>query len=213
MLPKFSDDINDLSGGYHVTGSAAIALQLLEMSESKAAKTVKAQYDRASFGFRQTDFDGNGCDARDDVLARDLTSLKFAHAGSCIVQSGILNDPYTAQTIDFVRGPKTSAAVQIDHVVALENAWISGAYAWTKAERYRFGNDPYNLLAVDGSSNQEKGSSSAAYWLPSSKTYQCSYVSRQIGVKTKYRLTIAQSEKQAMLVVLHSCPHQELPKE
>ncbi|WP_094694545.1 HNH endonuclease family protein [Bifidobacterium aquikefiri] len=210
LLPKFSDHINDLSGGYHATGAAATAMQLLRVSDIVPTST---KYDRASFGFRETDVDGNGCDVRDDVLTRDFSSVKFTYTGSCIVQSGVLKDPYTAQTMNFVRGAKTSAKVQIDHVVALENAWKSGAHAWTKAEKYRFGNDPYNLLAVNGSANQEKGSASAAYWLPSNKAYQCSYVSRQIAVKTKYRLTITKSERQAMLIVLHGCPHQKLPKE
>ncbi|WP_236840072.1 HNH endonuclease family protein, partial [Bifidobacterium breve] len=82
------------------------------------------------------------------------------------VVSGTLDDPYTGQTINFVRGRTTSAKVQIDHVVALENAWQSGANKWPATKRHEFGNDPYNLLAVNGPANQEKGSASAAYWLP-----------------------------------------------
>ena len=127
-------------------------------------------YDRDSFGFRTTDVDGNGCDVRDDVLARDLTDITYKYAGSCVVESGTLADPYTAQIIHFVRGRATSAKVQIDHVVALENAWQSGAHDWSTAKRHEFGNDPYNLLAVDGPANQEKGSASAAYWLPTNAT-------------------------------------------
>ncbi len=116
-------------------------------------------YDRDSFGFRTTDVDGNGCDVRDDVLARDLTDITYKYAGSCVVESGTLADPYTAQTIHFVRGRATSAKVQIDHVVALENAWQSGARDWSTAKRHEFGNDPYNLLAVDGPANQESSPS------------------------------------------------------
>ncbi len=106
-----------------------------------------------------------------------------------MVESGTLADPYTAQTIHFVRGRATSAKVQIDHWVALENAWQSGARDWSTAKRHEFGNDPYNLLAVDGPANQEKGSASAAYWLPTNADYRCDYVARQIGVKDKYQLT------------------------
>ena len=130
-----------------------------------------------------------------------------------MVISGTLQDPYTNKSIAFVRGASTSAAVQIDHVVALENAWKSGAHAWTTADKYRFSNDPYNLLAVDGDANQEKGSASADLWLPSNSSYRCDYVSRQIAVKAKYHLSVTSSERQAMLTVLHACPNQALPDE
>lgn len=101
--------------------------------------------------------------------------------------------------------------MQIDHVVALENAWQSGARDWSTAKRHEFGNDPYNLLAVDGPANQEKGSASAAYWLPTNADYRCDYVARQIGVKDKYQLTVTSQEKDAMLAVLHTCPGQAVP--
>ena len=145
-------------------------------------------------------------EAGEDVLARDLTDVRYiAGSGSssdsgsgsgagCKVKSGVLSDPYTGTTIRFTRGVKTSSAVQIDHVVALENAWQSGANQWGRTKRYRFGNDMYNLLAVDGPANQEKGSASAAYWLPTNGAYRCDYVARQIGVKDKYGLTVTTQE-------------------
>ena len=110
-----------------------------------------------------------------------------------------------------MRGVKTSSAVQIDHVVALENAWQSGANTWDHTKLYQFGTDMYNLLAVDGPANQQKGSASAAYWLPTNSEYRCDYVARQIGVKDKYGLTVTTQEKRAMLSVLHGCPAQALP--
>ena len=124
----------------------------------------------------------------------------------------MLHDPYTGKTIRFTRGVKTSSAVQIDHVVALENAWRSGASAWDAGKRYAFANDPYNLLAVDGPANQAKGSASAAYWLPTNSAYRCDYVARQIGVKAKYSLSVTSNEKTAMQAVLHTCPAQEIPQ-
>ena len=162
LLPQVSSDAAKITGGYTATGSAADTLNALAVDDNQSS----SGYDRDSFGFRTTDVDGNGCDVRDDVLARDLTDITYKYAGSCVVESGTLADPYTAQTIHFVRGRATSAKVQIDHVVALENAWQSGAHDWSTAKRHEFGNDPYNLLAVDGPANQEKGSASAAYWLP-----------------------------------------------
>ena len=157
-------------------------------------------------------------------MARDLTDVRYiAGSGSssdsgsgsgagCKVKSGVLSDPYTGTTIRFTRGVKTSSAVQIDHVVALENAWQSGANQWDRTKRYRFGNDMYNLLAVDGPANQEKGSASAAYWLPTNGAYRCDYVARQIGVKAKYGLTVTTKEKRAMLSVLRACPAQAVPE-
>ncbi|BAQ32204.1 HNH endonuclease family protein [Bifidobacterium scardovii] len=206
-LPKVSPDVGKLTGEYAASGPAADALNRLTVNDSP----VTTGYDRDLFGYRKTDDDGNGCDARDDVLARDMTDVTYTHAGGCTVKTGVLDDPYTGETIHFVRGQKTSSAVQIDHVVALENAWQSGASMWDSAKRYRYGNDMYNLLAVDGTANQGKGSSSAAYWLPTNGAFRCDYVARQIGVKAKYELSVTTAEKRAMLSVLRSCPSEQLP--
>lgn len=208
VLPKISQPVGQLTGEYSASGPAADALNALAVNDSPKA----GGYQRDAFGYRQTDADGNGCDVREDVLTRDMTDVQYTYAGGCKVKSGVLHDPYTGKTIHFVRGEKTSSAVQIDHVVALENAWQSGASAWDTAKRYRYGNDMYNLLAVDGPANQEKGSASAAYWLPTNGAYRCQYVARQIGVKTKYGLTVTSQEKRSMQSVLHACPAQELPQ-
>src|SRR5690606_24700776 len=113
------------------------------------------------------DPDRNGCDTRNDVLARDLTGLTFRPGTQdCIVTSGTLQDPYSGTTIDFVRGNDTSTAVQIDHVVALSDAWQKGAQQWDEQTRVRFNNDPLNLLAVDGPLNMQKGDGDTATWLP-----------------------------------------------
>jgi hypothetical protein len=209
VLPKISEPVGQLTGEYAANGPAADALNALSVNDSPKS----GGYQRDSFGYNQTDTDGNGCDVREDVLTRDMTDVKYTYAGGCKVKSGVLHDPYTGKTIHFVRGVKTSSAVQIDHVVALDNAWQSGASAWDAAKRYRFGNDMLNLLAVDGSANQEKGSASAAYWLPTNSAYRCQYVARQIGVKTKYGLTITTQEKRSMQSVLHACPAQKLPQQ
>ncbi|WP_165775845.1 HNH endonuclease family protein [Bifidobacterium scaligerum] len=209
LLPEVSSDTARAVGRYTATGSAADTLAALTVDDNQNS----AGYDRNAFGFRETDTDGNGCDVREDVLARDLTDITYKTSGSCVVQSGTLADPYTGKTINFTRGRTTSSAVQIDHVVALENAWQSGARDWDSARRREFGNDPYNLLAVDGPANQDKGSASAAYWLPTNSGYRCAYVARQIGVKDKYGLSVTSAEKDAMLAVLHSCPGQAVPED
>ena len=204
VLPKISPEVGELTGEYAASGPAADVLETLRVDDAQS----KDGYDRDLFGYRETDDDGDGCDVRDEVLARDLEDVTFTTPGGCQVQSGVLHDLYTGKTIDFVRGPQTSSAVQ-----ALENAWQSGARDWDTAKRYKFGNDMYNLLAADGEANSEKGSASAAYWLPTNADFRCEYVARQIGVKDKYDLSVTTKEKQAMLSVLRSCLGQEVPAE
>ncbi|MFW6188720.1 MAG: GmrSD restriction endonuclease domain-containing protein [Actinomycetota bacterium] len=169
-----------------------------------------ADYDRLEQFGDWADPDGNGCDTRNDVLARDLTGVVVADDG-CTVRSGTLEDPYTGTTIPFVRGPATSADVQIDHVVALQNAWITGADRLTQDERADLANDPLNLLAVDGPTNGDKSAADAAEWLPPNEAYRCEYVARQIAVKSRYGLFVTAAEKDAMAGVLAGCPDQGLP--
>ena len=119
--------------------------------------------------------------------------------------SGILNDPYTGKVINFMRGKDTSEQVQIDHVVALSDAWQSGAQEISAQERLQLANDPENLLAVDGPANQQKSDSDAATWLPANASFRCSYVARQIRVKAKYHLWVKPAEKEAMINVLTPC--------
>lgn len=206
VLPKINNNVARITGEYEATGEAARFLRKL-----RVARPHRSGYERRAFGYRTTDEDGNGCDVREDVLARDLKNVQYKHAGFCKVRSGLLRDPYTGLNIRFVRGRKTSALVQIDHVVALQNAWESGAWNWTRKKRLKFGNDMMNLLAVQGAANQEKGSASAAYWLPSNKSFRCEYVARQIAVKYKYGLTVTSEEKESMAGVLHNCSAQKLP--
>jgi Protein of unknown function (DUF1524) len=144
----------------------------------------------------------HGCDARNNVLRRDLTATTFR--GSCTVITGTLTSPYTGAAIHFVRGPQ-SAAVQIDHVVALGDAWQTGAQSWSASERETFANDPGELLAVDGPSNEQKGDADAASWLPANKSFRCRYVSIQVAVKAKYHLWVTRAEHDAMARVLQGC--------
>ncbi|HET9127938.1 MAG TPA: HNH endonuclease family protein [Propionibacteriaceae bacterium] len=164
-------------------------------------------YSRRMFGDGWIDTDHNGCDTRNDILARDLTGVAFRPGTHhCIVVSGTLRDPYTGATIHFVRGVRTSNEVQIDHIVALGDAWQKGAQRWPADRRVAFANDPLNLLAVDGRANQEKGDGDAATWLPPNRAFRCDYVARQVAVKRKYGLWVTSAEQAAMVRVLTSCP-------
>lgn len=190
---------------------AAKALEVLETLAVKG-RAPKTGYERTEFGQAWADVDRNGCDTRNDMLSRDLTAKAFKPGTrDCLVLTGILADPYTAATIDFVRGSATSSAVQIDHVVALNDAWQKGAQQLTMAQRTAFANDPLNLLAVDGPSNQSKGAGDAATWLPPNKGYRCDYVARQISVKATYGLWVTQAEHDAMAGVLENCADVEVP--
>ncbi len=104
-------------------------------------------------------------------------------------------------------------AVQIDHVVALSDAWQKGAQRISQSQREALANDPLNLLAADGPANQQKSDADAASWLPANKSYRCIYVARQIAVKATYKLWITAAEKDAMTRVLNTCPDQTLPGE
>ncbi|MEU3162821.1 HNH endonuclease family protein [Streptosporangium sp. NPDC006930] len=185
--------------------SASEALKDLRKLEVKGRAPMTG-FNRDKFGPAWSDVDKNGCDTRNDILIRDLKEEVFKKGEEgCIVQSGILEDPYSGKTIKFERGTRTSMAVQIDHVIALADAWQKGAQQWPVSKRKELANDPLNLLAVDGPLNSQKGAGDAATWLPPSRAYRCPYVERQIKVKVKYEMWVTSGEKDAMEEVLKSC--------
>ena len=187
-----------------LTASKNSALESLEELAVKG-RTPKTNYDRSQFG----DGWGSvlGCSTRDIILNRDLTDVVFD--GECSVASGVLNDPYTDKKIIFSKDD--ASKVQIDHVVALSDAWQKGAQLLSRGVRKQLANDPLELLAVDGSANQQKSDGDAATWLPKNKGFRCEYVARQIAVKIKYHLWVTQAEKEAMASVLSGCPAHPLP--
>ncbi|MHA3700572.1 GmrSD restriction endonuclease domain-containing protein [Jatrophihabitans sp. YIM 134969] len=169
-------------------------------------------YDRAAFGQAWADVDRNGCDTRNDVLRRDVTAAVVdPDTHGCVVLSGSVDAPYSGTTLPFTRGADTSADVQIDHVVALGDAWQTGAQQWTATTRERFANDPANLLAVDGTLNQQKGAGDAATWLPPNKAFRCTYVTMQVAVKRDYGLWVTAPERDAIGRVLATCPGATTP--
>jgi hypothetical protein len=191
--------------------SVLSGLSIIESQITKG-RAPKTGYTRAQFGQTWADVDRNGCDTRNDILKRDLTAEVFKEkTRECVVLSGTLIDPFSGETINFVRGNVSSMEVQIDHVVALSNAWQTGAFKLSIQDRTAFANDPLNLLAVKGRLNSQKRDGDAATWLPPLKSYRCDYVSRQIAVKIKYKLWFTAPEKEAMVRILKSCPEKPLP--
>ncbi|MBT2513418.1 DUF1524 domain-containing protein [Arthrobacter sp. ISL-30] len=189
---------------------ATKAIDLLATLPIKG-RAPKTGYDRSLFGQAWVDVDRNGCDTRNDTLKRDLTAVTYTNSVPCKVQTGTLADPYTGTTINFIRGATTSDDVQIDHVVALSDAWQKGAQQLTLEQRTAFANDPLNLQATDGPTNIKKGDGDAATWLPSNKAFRCEYVARQISVKATYKLWVTQAEHDAMANILANCSGQLAP--
>lgn len=193
----------------HVDATASESLrQLSELEVAEAGLYGDAPpYSRDQFGDGWADLDGDNCNTRNEILARDLDEVVYRpQTNNCVVQAGRLRDPYTATTIDFERGPQTSEAVQIDHVVALADAWRAGAWQWDTADRLAFANDPLNLLAVDGPANQDKGAATADQWMPPSEEFACEYAARQVAVKYKWNLQITRAELATLNGVLADCP-------
>src|SRR5882757_7241225 len=195
------------SGGSVVAGDARSALAALPVK----GPAPLTGYSRAAFGPAWADVDRSGCDQRNQVLARDMTAVQLRKGSRCVVAFGRLLDPYTGKQINFVRGQGTSEAVQIDHVVALADAWRTGAQQLDQHTRAQMAGDLVELLAVDGPTNQAKRDRDAAAWLPANKAYRCNYVARQVAVKIKYRLWVIPAERDAIDRILAGCPIQPLP--
>jgi hypothetical protein len=163
------------------------------------------RYDRDAFGPAWADTDGDGCGQRDDVLMRDLTAVRSSSDGTCTVVAGLLQDAYTGHGIEFTRGARTSAAVQIDHLVPLSWAWRHGAWSWPDETRERLATDVDELQAVDGPTNQDKSDQGPATWLPPDPDYRCLYVTRFAFVVSRYGLGIDDADRSAVDRVLDAC--------
>jgi len=171
-------------------------------------RAPKTGYSRSQFGQSWFDTDHNGCDTRNDMLRRDLNGRQMENA--CKVLAGTLApDPYTGKSVRFIYGG--ASEVDIDHVVALSDAWQKGAANWPAGRRLALANDPLNLLTVDASANRSKGDGDTATWLPANKSYRCTYVARQVAVKGKYGVWVTAAERDAMNRVLAACPSIPLP--
>jgi len=162
-------------------------------------------YDRDRFGSAWEDVDGDGCDTRDDILNRDLTAKRWDDSAHCEVRRGVLRDAYTGRLIHFRRGVETSLAVQIDHMVALADAWRTGAARWRAGRRLAYANDPRVLIAVDGPANEQKSDDDASRWLPPNRRFRCQYVADLVMIKATYRLWVTPTERAVMARVLRTC--------
>lgn len=167
-------------------------------------------YSRAAFGPVWMDIDDNGCNQRDDVLLRDanLGSAHVQRQRACDhdVLAGRWVDPYSGAQLVFtdLKDPRQAQAIQIDHVVPLAEAWVSGASSWSDRRRLRFANDLDGLVASSGPVNASKGAFDPAAWRPK-EDFQCSYASRWIQVKHRWGLAVDESESRALVEMLGTC--------
>lgn len=192
------------SSEQHENPKSSPALEALENIVVKG-RAPKTGYERTQFGNGWAVV--NGCSTRNIILNRDLENVVIDE--KCSVVSGVLQDPYSGKQINFTK--EASSEVQIDHVIALSDAWQKGAQLLTKEQRMQLANDPLELLAVAGADNQAKSDGDAATWLPKNKSFRCEYIARQIAIKIKYSLWVTIAEKETMRGVLETCPQQTLP--
>ncbi len=203
IIPRLETSIRPVES-VSESQSTATTLALLQGIPIRE-KTSLTGYDRtASFGEAWADVDNNGCDTRNDILARDLAATE--KSGACRVVKGTLVSPYTNALLDFDQKRDSTSLVQVDHVVSLANSWQTGAPQLTKAERISLANDPLNLLAADERSTSAKDSADAASWLPSNRSLRCAYVTTQVQVKAAYLLWMTQPEHDAIARELNRCP-------
>ncbi|MBU3688028.1 MAG: HNH endonuclease [Acidimicrobiales bacterium mtb01] len=157
-------------------------------------------YNRSSFK-HWIDGDRDGCDTRREVLIAE--SLRPVRIGSrCSISGGQWFSVYDG------RSTTNSSSFDIDHVVALKEAWDSGAKAWTAERRQAFANDlgtAFALIAVSASSNRSKGDRDPAEWMPARREYWCQYAIEWVGVKATWSLSVDPAEKTALARVLVDC--------
>lgn len=187
--------------------NSPLATEVLAKLETKG-RAPKTGYDRNT-QFYKTWPTVDGCNLRQRIIKRELGDSAKLDTDKCTVLSGEFDEPYTGQHLIFYQKSDLSKGVQIDHIVALSDAWQKGAQQISSEERYSLATDPLNLLAVDADANQKKSDGDAATWLPSNKSFRCQYVARQVSVKYKYHLWVTNAEREAILRVLEVCPNQK----
>ena len=183
------------------TEDKGLAINVLELLEVKG-RAPKTGYTREEFYSAWPTVDG--CSLRQRIIKREFG--ESAVLDGCNVVAGEYDEPYTGEHKVFSNRTEISKGVQIDHVVALSDAWQKGAQYFTPEVRYEIATDPLNLIAVDASANGKKSDGDAATWLPPNKKFRCQYVARQVSVKYKYKLWVTEAEKTAIHNILTTCP-------
>ncbi len=171
---------------------------LLDILETlRGRNRAPARYNRDDFGY-PADLDDDCIDTRHEVLIEEATG-PVELDDECYVAEGEWYDPFTDQTFTSPRD------LQVDHVVALADAWYSGAWAWSEEERAEFANDPANLNAIDGEENQRKSAWGPADYTPANEAHRCAYLEQYARVKVQWGLAITQRDFKALEEGLTAC--------
>ena len=160
------------------------------LSTIKVENEYKTGYKRSLF-IHWADLNGDGCDTREEILKRDSTSKPQVDPYRCYVVAGDWVSPYDGAKLSD-RGD-----VDIDHVVALKEAWDSGAWAWSESQRKAYANDMTDrrtLIAVTDRVNVSKSDKDPSNWMPPLRSYWCAYLGDWISVKARWGLSMDQSE-------------------
>lgn len=197
--------VEDANASVELGEGEVRAADVLEKLEVKG-RSPKTNYDREEFYKSWPTVDG--CNLRQKIIKREFGDT--AVLDGCTVLSGEYDEPYTGEHIIYSSKEEISSGIQIDHIVALSDAWQKGADFdhMTAEKRRELATDPLNLLAVDSKANQSKSDGDAATWLPKNKKFRCQYVARQVSVKYKYNLWVTEAEKDAIKSVLENCPNE-----
>ncbi len=204
--PKNNEVNAEAAEGVSSETGQVLATEVLAKLEVKG-RAPKTGYERTEFYNTWPTIDG--CSLRQRIIRREVGESAKLDADGCTVIGGEFDEPYTGQHLIFYEKADFTRGIQIDHVVALSDAWQKGAQNLTPERRYELATDPLNLLAVDSNANQQKSDGDAATWLPKNKSFRCQYIARQISVKYNYNLWVTEAEKGAMERVLNTCPMQE----
>jgi hypothetical protein len=190
-----------------LTGCTEVAIAV---PSETAAEHVVPSYDRDEFGSGWADRDGDGCDSRQETLARDMTAVQLDRDG-CTVLYGTLRDPYLGIVETYSKdacdlgSPRCISKAHVDHVVSLETAWYAGAHRWSDDRREAFANDSTNLLIAAGGVNMSKGSKPVSEWLPPNPAGHCGYAERWTDVLRTYELTPAPADAAALAEITEEC--------
>jgi hypothetical protein len=166
-----------------------------------AASNVFAEPYKRSLYPHWSDLDSDCQNSRmETLITESLNPVTFKTDNQCKVLSGWWYGVYSGEFFSIAKH------LDIDHIVPLKEAHLSGADIWTTGQRKAFANDPDNLLAVKASENRSKGAKDPAHWLPSDENYHCIYIAKWLAVKLKYDLDIDDAEQQVINeVVAKSC--------
>jgi hypothetical protein len=163
------------------------------------AAVASPTYSRDRFGNGWADPDGNGCDGRQDAVARATTDQH--RTSRCYIATGDVTDWYTGRVCDDC----PTRSFDVDHVVALADAWRSGASKWSRARRVAYANDPGVLVVTNASLNRSKGDRGPDEWAPVNHDAACKYVRRYEFIKRVWRLRTTGPQRSAIRRTLATC--------